>query len=91
MAKKAKHVIFKGHVQGVGFRFTTHRIAQRYDLTGFVRNLPDGTVETLLEGAEEDIKDCISDIRESFSSHIKNAQAEETAPSGNYESFVITH
>ena len=50
MDRIAKHIIFKGQVQGVGFRYTTHRVAGRYDVTGFVRNLPDGTVEMLVQG-----------------------------------------
>ncbi|MHC4288506.1 MAG: acylphosphatase, partial [Planctomycetota bacterium] len=45
MNKIAKQIIFKGRVQGVGFRYTTQRAASRYELTGYVRNLPDGTVE----------------------------------------------
>jgi acylphosphatase len=39
MEQIAKHVIFKGRVQGVGFRYTTHRAANRYDLTGYVRDI----------------------------------------------------
>ena len=41
MDQTAKQVIFRGRVQGVGFRYTARRIAARYDVTGFVRNLPD--------------------------------------------------
>jgi len=38
----ARHIIFRGNVQGVGFRFTAVRIAQRHGVAGWVRNLPDG-------------------------------------------------
>ena len=51
MDKIAKQIIFSGRVQGVGFRFVTHRIAQRYDITGQVKNLPDGSVEVVCTGS----------------------------------------
>ncbi|MBL8829940.1 MAG: acylphosphatase, partial [Planctomycetaceae bacterium] len=45
-----RRVLFHGRVQGVGFRVTTRSIAQRFAVTGWVRNLPDGSVELLAEG-----------------------------------------
>jgi acylphosphatase len=41
----AKQVFYSGRVQGVGFRYTVKQIASGYEITGFVRNLPDGRVE----------------------------------------------
>ena len=43
MDQIGKHLIFVGRVQGVGFRFTAYNVAKRYQLTGMVRNVPDGT------------------------------------------------
>ena len=43
-------VTFTGHVQGVGFRWTTCRVAKRYDVNGWVRNESDGTVRCVAEG-----------------------------------------
>ncbi len=77
MDKVAKHTIFTGHVQGVGFRFTAQRIANRYQLTGFVRNVPDGSVEMLVQGLPEDIDNCIQDIKDSFAGYIREAQINE--------------
>ena len=45
-----RHCYFSGRVQGVGFRYTSRNIAINYDVTGFVRNLPDGRVELVAEG-----------------------------------------
>jgi acylphosphatase len=73
----AKHIIFTGHVQGVGFRFTVHRIANRYQLTGFVRNLYDGNVEMLAQGSGQDIDNCIQDIKNSFAGYIREALINE--------------
>ncbi len=85
----AKHVIFRGHVQGVGFRYTTHRIAKRYDLVGFVRNLPDGTVEALIQGPPDDVETCLTDIRDSFGGYIREAKTEPVAPNLQHIEFQI--
>lgn len=86
----AKHIIFTGYVQGVGFRFTAHRIANRHQLTGFVRNAPDGTVEMLVQGQPEQINDCIKDLQDSFAGFLRETQIEEIPPNPRYTTFNIT-
>ncbi len=68
----AKHIIFKGSVQGVGFRYTSRRIAKKYDLTGYVKNLSDGSVEMVIQGEKTDVNYCIEDVCASFSSYIRD-------------------
>ena len=46
---------FYGRVQGVGFRYKLYHLAERYGVTGWVRNEYDGSVSTELQGLEEDI------------------------------------
>ncbi|MRG59503.1 acylphosphatase [Agromyces sp. CFH 90414] len=46
-------VVVHGEVQGVGYRYATRRQARRRDLSGWVRNLPDGSVEAEIEGDDE--------------------------------------
>ncbi|MBQ1512149.1 MAG: acylphosphatase [Erysipelotrichaceae bacterium] len=58
---KRFHVIFKGDVQGVGFRYTVSELARKYDLTGSVENLSDGTVEVYFQGDEEAVRAAIRD------------------------------
>jgi acylphosphatase len=53
---KRKHLIVSGFVQGVGFRFYARHEALASKLTGFVRNLPDGSVEIEAQGTEEQLK-----------------------------------
>ncbi len=48
-------VIYSGRVQGVGFRYTTKTVATGFELTGCVRNLPDGRVELNAEGARTEL------------------------------------
>ena len=45
-----KHIIFKGRVQGVGFRYFCYTEANKMNLTGYVRNLYDGNVEMEVQG-----------------------------------------
>ncbi len=52
-------VRIRGQVQGVGYRYFSRQVAERHGLTGWVRNLPDGDVESLLEGRESDIRSAI--------------------------------
>ena len=66
MASRRLHAFFSGRVQGVGFRYTAERIAEDFPITGFVRNLPDGRVELLVEGDEVDLEGFIQKIRKSF-------------------------
>ena len=90
MSQIAQQIIFTGRVQGVGFRFTAFGIANRYELTGFVRNTPDGTVEMLAQGHPEDIADCIRDIKESFADYIKETKIENIPPNPKHKDFKIT-
>jgi acylphosphatase len=90
MSQIAKHIIFAGRVQGVGFRFTAFNIANRYELAGFVRNLPDGTVEMFVQGLAETIDDCIRDIQDEFGGYLRETSIEETPPNPKYENFKIT-
>jgi acylphosphatase len=54
MTRRAVAVV-SGHVQGVGYRWFVQGLASSAGLTGSARNLPDGRVEVVLEGAEDDV------------------------------------
>lgn len=90
MDRIAKHVIFRGQVQGVGFRYTTHRIAGRHDITGFVRNLPDGTVEMLAQGPPDEVDRCLAEVQDSFSGYIREAKIVQVPCHPQYDDFRIT-
>ena len=90
MDQIAKHIIFTGQVHGVGFRFTAFNTANRHQLTGFVRNLPDGAVEMLAQGTAGAVDDCIRDIEEEFSGYVSETKIEETPPNPQYKDFKIT-
>jgi len=87
----AKHIVFHGRVQGVGFRYTSLRIAAGYELTGFVRNLPDRTVEMLAQGTTREIDNCLRDIQEYFGGHIKDCVTKEIPYNPRYTDFRISY
>jgi acylphosphatase len=91
MEQIAKHIIFKGRVQGVGFRYTTQRTADRYDLTGCVRNLPDGSVEALLQGTESNIQACLDDLQNAFGGYLRDAKITDQPVNPQYHDFRITY
>ncbi|MBQ1328388.1 MAG: acylphosphatase [Eubacterium sp.] len=62
--KKRKHFIFTGRVQGVGFRYKAYYIANNRGLTGYVRNLYDGSVEMEVQGKDGDIDIMIKMLKE---------------------------
>jgi acylphosphatase len=59
-------VFIHGQVQGVGFRATVKRYADELHLQGFTRNLPDGTVEILAQGKNEDLDKLLEALRSDF-------------------------
>ncbi len=80
---------YSGRVQGVGFRFATHRIAQRHPVVGFVKNRPDGTVEVVAEGEEVGLCEFLDEVRAVMDAGIRNEHREVGVESGEFESFEI--
>lgn len=62
--RKRLTVFYSGHVQGVGFRHTTRQVAEGFDVCGTVRNLPDGRVELVAEGARSELEEFRQAIRD---------------------------
>jgi acylphosphatase len=85
-------VLYSGRVQGVGFRVTVRQHACGYDVTGTVRNLPDGRVEVIAEGARAELKSFLEGIAESELSGFIAKQHETWSKAlGNLKGFAITH
>ena len=64
MNRRRMQVYYSGRVQGVGFRYQSRQVASGFEVTGIVRNLPDGRVELVAEGSEEELKAFREAIRE---------------------------
>lgn len=79
-----------GRVQGVGFRGATRHYATQLDLKGIVRNLEDGNVEIIAQGARQDLEKLINQIKEHFASgYIARIDVKFTSPTTKYEQFTI--
>ena len=87
----AKQVLYSGRVQGVGFRYTTKQIASGFDVTGWVKNLPDGRVElqAMAHDADE-LEAFLQDIDESnLGSLIKEKEVNAISPLVGCRTFSI--
>jgi len=84
-------VEYSGRVQGVGFRYTTRSIARRYDVTGYVRNLPDGRVELVAEGQPQELDAFLGEIRERFLGNIRDERRDVQPATGEFTDFEIRH
>ena len=83
---------FEGHVQGVGFRFTTLEIASRNAVTGFVRNLPDGSVDVAVEGEEADVQRFLDELRSSvIYRFVRDETLDWSDAGGEYTSFQVRY
>ncbi|MEX2457120.1 MAG: acylphosphatase, partial [Balneolaceae bacterium] len=58
-----KHLIIKGRVQGVGFRYFTKKNAESLGVQGWVKNLSNGDVETVIQGEEEQVKEMVNYLK----------------------------
>jgi len=88
---KRVRVLFSGRVQGVGFRYMAYRIATPLDLTGYVRNRPEGDVELVAEGSERELNGFLEGIHASrLNSHIVREQLCWVAATGEYGKFRIS-
>jgi len=70
-------IIFHGHVQGVGFRYRTNAIAQRYPVSGSVKNLPDGSVELLVAGPRAVVSRFLAEVDSAMSDNIQRKDVGE--------------
>ena len=90
MTRVARRAVVLGRVQGVGFRYFAERAARETGIAGWVRNLPDGSVETLAEGEEAAVRGYLERLRQGPRlSRVDTLREEEAAASGR-SSFEIT-
>jgi acylphosphatase len=87
----SKHIIFSGKVQRVGFRNKARSVATSRQLTGFVRNLTNGTVEMLVQGKAQAVGECLKDIKQFFKENIKEITIDEVDYESKYTDFRISY
>ena len=90
-----RHVVFRGRVQGVGFRAFVEDEAARTGVEGWVRNRRDGTVEAIFAGDPKAVEDAIAACREgSYAARVdgievRDGGAEELALRGGHKFAVL--
>lgn len=86
------HIVVNGLVQGVGFRYFTFRKAKELGLTGFVKNLPDGTVEVEAEGEQGMLQELIDAIKIGPRSAVVNeVNTDWNTFTGEYDQFRVQY
>jgi acylphosphatase len=85
----AKMVHYSGRVQGVGFRATLAAMARRYPVSGWVRNLPDGRVQLLVDGPAVAVEAFLAAVRERWSSYVEAEQIEDREPGERLQGFTV--
>ena len=83
------HIFFSGTVQGVGFRYTCLSFAQQLSLTGWVKNLSDGSVEAVVEGPRERIEGLLSRLEGQFGGFIRDRHIEWGEDREEFNKFSI--
>lgn len=87
---KAVRVVVSGLVQGVGFRWYVKRVADDYGVNGYVRNLDDGSVESVAEGDSSAVHGFLDEVKVGPSSaHITGVNIEWLEYDGNHKGFNI--
>jgi acylphosphatase len=89
-SRERAHVYVSGQVQGVFFRESARERAERLGLAGWVKNLPDGRVEALLEGEPEKVREMIRWCEEGPPhATVEEVDAEFEAPEEDLRGFEV--
>lgn len=90
MRPAALHVFIDGMVQGVGFRQATARQARSLNLSGWIRNLPDGRVEAWFQGPESDVETMLEWCRNGPAlAEVRDVQFTRETPDESHAGFNI--
>lgn len=80
---------FTGHVQGVGFRFSTLQVAREFEVAGDVANLPDGRVLLRVEGSPEMVRGFVAAVCDRLENFIKSTERRSETGPAQFSGFAI--
>jgi acylphosphatase len=86
-----RRVVYRGRVQGVGFRWTTSHLARSLRVSGSVRNCADGTVELLAQGPPEQVEALLEEVAAAMAGNIERADVTEEPVQADLSGFVTRH
>jgi len=82
-------VFFSGRVQGVGFRYTALQVAKEFEVTGCVKNLPDGRVLLEAEGTPQTVKAYVGALEERMHGYIRKTERQVAKREPQFVGFSI--
>lgn len=89
---KRIHLIIKGRVQGVFFRHTTNKEANKLNLKGYVRNLSDGSVEVVAEGEGQELDQLVAFCRNGpEGAEVTDVNIKEEKPKDEFTTFSVRY
>ena len=84
------HCVVKGKVQRVGYRDFVERLTKERALTGWIKNLPDGSVEVLIQGTPDELKECIEALnRGPVLAKVESLSVDWRTPEKHFEDFKV--
>lgn len=91
MAVTRHTITFTGRVQGVGFRATAQSVARSYDVAGWVRNEPDGSVKCVVEGEPTELERFAQKVKSAMQGFIHETQVEKSEATGEFSGFKLVY
>lgn len=84
-------VKFSGRVQGVFFRATARDLARDFNVSGWVRNEPDGSVRLVVEGAQDELDRFVAAVQRAKRNNIDETQVDKAEATGEFDGFGIRY
>jgi acylphosphatase len=82
-------VTFTGHVQGVGFRYTTLQVAKEFEVAGYVKNLTDGRVLLEAEGRPRTVEAFVGAVEERMHGYVRKVELVKQTRPAAFQGFEI--
>lgn len=82
-------VYFSGHVQGVGFRYTTMQVAREFEVAGYVKNLLDGRVQLEVEGRPAEVEAFVTAVEERMHGYVRKTERGGQMREAQFSGFAI--
>jgi acylphosphatase len=88
---ESRRVLYAGRVQGVGFRYTACQVARSHAVTGYVKNLRDGRVELVAEGAPAELDRFLKAVADAMAGNIDSQEAQTGPATKKFASFAVAY
>ncbi len=85
------HIYFSGRVQGVGFRYTCVQQSRHHAVTGWVKNLDNGSVEMIVEGESSELEAYVKSVSEATHGRVADVQTTKSVATGEFSCMSVVH